>query len=209
MSVLRMLSKVSCRAGRNHLTRLVKVLWPLTERSSTLLSATSIQASTLQRTWPEQKTWLRPWKCSHPIGAINLIRSPLKPKRCALSRHRWQLMLLSPWNLALRNLKRRANSRTRVSAIWGNSNAPASAYRQPTQREHLVAIAQRMPAHVERLSWSADQIKAERQRALRETLSFEALYPASAPASRLERLRGHELNIGTAAYGNRCQVETF
>jgi hypothetical protein len=58
----------ACRAGRNHSMRLVEVLWPLTERSSTLLSAISIQASTLQRTWPEQKTPLRPWKYSHPIG---------------------------------------------------------------------------------------------------------------------------------------------
>ena len=57
-------------------------------RISTLLSATSIQASTLQRAWPGQKTSLRPWKCSHPIGAANLIRSLLKPKRCALYRHK-------------------------------------------------------------------------------------------------------------------------
>jgi phenylacetate-CoA ligase len=29
-----------------------------------------------------------------------------------------------------------------------------------------------MPAHVKHLSWSADQIKAERQRKLRETLAY-------------------------------------
>jgi phenylacetate-coenzyme A ligase PaaK-like adenylate-forming protein len=40
----------------------------------------------------------------------------------------------------------------------------------PRRREHLAAIAARMPAHVERLSWSAAQIAAERERALRETL---------------------------------------
>jgi len=40
----------------------------------------------------------------------------------------------------------------------------------PRRREHLAAIAARMPAHVERLSWTAEQIRAERQRALRETL---------------------------------------
>ena len=40
----------------------------------------------------------------------------------------------------------------------------------PKRREHLAAIAARMPAHVERLSWSAEQIRAERQRGLRETL---------------------------------------
>ena len=32
----------------------------------------------------------------------------------------------------------------------------------PKRREHLAAIAARMPAHVERLSWSAEQIRAER-----------------------------------------------
>ena len=42
----------------------------------------------------------------------------------------------------------------------------------PRRREHLAAIAERMPAHVERLSWSADQIEAERMRALREMLAF-------------------------------------
>jgi len=42
----------------------------------------------------------------------------------------------------------------------------------PRRREHLAAIAQRMPAHIKRLSWSTDQIKAERQQALRETLSY-------------------------------------
>ena len=36
----------------------------------------------------------------------------------------------------------------------------------PKRREHLAAIAARMPAHVERLSWSAEQISEERQRAL-------------------------------------------
>jgi phenylacetate-coenzyme A ligase PaaK-like adenylate-forming protein len=40
------------------------------------------------------------------------------------------------------------------------------------RREQLVAVAQRLPAHVARLSWSKDQIKSERQRALRETLAF-------------------------------------
>ncbi len=42
----------------------------------------------------------------------------------------------------------------------------------PRRGEQLVAIAERIPAHVEQLSWSADQIKAERERALRETLAF-------------------------------------
>jgi phenylacetate-coenzyme A ligase PaaK-like adenylate-forming protein len=42
----------------------------------------------------------------------------------------------------------------------------------PRRREHLAAIAGRMPAHVARLRWTAEQIKAERQRALRETLSY-------------------------------------
>lgn len=42
----------------------------------------------------------------------------------------------------------------------------------PRRREHLAAVAQRLPEHLARLSWSPDQIKAERQRALRETLAF-------------------------------------
>jgi phenylacetate-coenzyme A ligase PaaK-like adenylate-forming protein len=42
----------------------------------------------------------------------------------------------------------------------------------PRRREQLAAVAQRLPAHVARLSWSKDQIKSERQRALRETLAF-------------------------------------
>jgi hypothetical protein len=42
----------------------------------------------------------------------------------------------------------------------------------PRRRQHLAAIAERMPAHVQRLSWSADPIKAERRRALRQMLAF-------------------------------------
>lgn len=40
------------------------------------------------------------------------------------------------------------------------------------RREHLAAIARRLPVHVDRLSWTSDQIAAERQRALREMLTF-------------------------------------
>ncbi len=42
----------------------------------------------------------------------------------------------------------------------------------PRRREQLAAVAERLPAHVARLSWSKDQIRNERQRALRETLAF-------------------------------------
>jgi phenylacetate-coenzyme A ligase PaaK-like adenylate-forming protein len=42
----------------------------------------------------------------------------------------------------------------------------------PRRREQLAAVAQRLPAHVARLSWSQDRIKAERQSALREMLAF-------------------------------------
>ena len=57
----------------------------------------------------------------------------------------------------------------------------------PRRREHLAAIAERMPAHVQRLSWSANQIEAERMRALREMLAFAK---AESPwhASRLSRI---------------------
>ena len=88
-------SKVLWRAGRNPLTQLVRVRWRLTERSSILLNATSIQASILQRAWPARRTWLRPWRCNRPIGAINSTHSLPKRKRCALYRLRWQLMLPS------------------------------------------------------------------------------------------------------------------
>jgi phenylacetate-coenzyme A ligase PaaK-like adenylate-forming protein len=57
----------------------------------------------------------------------------------------------------------------------------------PRRREHLAAIAARMPAHVERLSWTAEQIRAERQRALRETLAH-AKANSSWHASRLSRI---------------------
>ena len=52
-----------------------------------------------------------------------------------------------------------------------------------------------MPAHVQRLSWSADQIKAERTRALREMLAFAK---AELPwhASRLSRV---DPELSTAA----------
>jgi phenylacetate-CoA ligase len=36
----------------------------------------------------------------------------------------------------------------------------------------LAAVAERLLAHVARLSWSKDQIRNERERALRETLAF-------------------------------------
>lgn len=42
----------------------------------------------------------------------------------------------------------------------------------PRRRQQLAAVAARLPAHVARLAWSDDEIKAERQRGLRETLSF-------------------------------------
>ena len=57
----------------------------------------------------------------------------------------------------------------------------------PRRREHLAAIAARMPAHVERLSWTAEQIRAERQRALRETL-LHAKTNSPWHASRLSRV---------------------
>jgi phenylacetate-coenzyme A ligase PaaK-like adenylate-forming protein len=45
----------------------------------------------------------------------------------------------------------------------------------PRRREQLAAVAERLPAHVARLAWSVDQIKAERQPALRETLALAKL----------------------------------
>ena len=54
-----------------------------------------IQASISQRNWPARRTWLRPWRCNRPIGAINSTHSLPKRKRSALCRLRWQLMLPS------------------------------------------------------------------------------------------------------------------
>ncbi len=42
----------------------------------------------------------------------------------------------------------------------------------PRRREQLALIARRLPVHVARLTWSADRIKAERQRGLRDMLAF-------------------------------------
>lgn len=44
----------------------------------------------------------------------------------------------------------------------------------PRRRQHLDAVAKRLPEHVARLSWSAERLKAERQSKLRETLSYAA-----------------------------------
>ena len=41
----------------------------------------------------------------------------------------------------------------------------------PRRRQHLAAIAERLPEHVARLSWSAERLKVERQAKLRETLA--------------------------------------
>ena len=48
----------------------------------------------------------------------------------------------------------------------------------PRRREHLAAIAKRMPAHLERLTWTEDRLQAERQRALRETLAHAQAHSA-------------------------------
>ena len=74
----------------------------------------------------------------------------------------------------------------------------------PRRREQLAAVAQRLPAHVSRLSWSQKQIKAERQRALRETLAFaKEKSPWHA-----ERLRGVVAEIFTEADLARLPVMT-
>ena len=70
----------------------------------------------------------------------------------------------------------------------------------PRRREQLAAVSRRLPAHVARLAWSADQISRERQRALRETLAFakakspwhsrrlESIEPQSFTEADLQRL---------------------
>jgi phenylacetate-coenzyme A ligase PaaK-like adenylate-forming protein len=74
----------------------------------------------------------------------------------------------------------------------------------PRRREQLAAVARRLPAHVARLSWSKNEIKAERQRGLRETLAFaKAKSPWHA-----ERLSGVDAASFTEADLARLPVMT-
>jgi len=74
----------------------------------------------------------------------------------------------------------------------------------PRRREQLAAVAERLPAHVSRLAWSKDQIQAERQRALRETLAF-----AKAKSTwHAKRLRGLDADSFTEADLTRLPVMT-
>jgi phenylacetate-coenzyme A ligase PaaK-like adenylate-forming protein len=74
----------------------------------------------------------------------------------------------------------------------------------PRRREQLAAVAQRLPAHVARLSWSQEQIKTERQRALRALLVFaKAKSPWHA-----KRLRGVNAEFFTEADLARLPVMT-
>jgi phenylacetate-coenzyme A ligase PaaK-like adenylate-forming protein len=70
----------------------------------------------------------------------------------------------------------------------------------PRRRAHLAAIAARLPAHVERLSWSAAEIAAERELALREALAYAK---ANSPwhANRLAKI--------DAATFTEAQLETL
>lgn len=65
----------------------------------------------------------------------------------------------------------------------------------PRRREHLAAIAKRLPEHVERLSWSRERIDQERQKGLRETLAFAA----ENSAWHRERLSGVDIENFTEA----------
>ena len=74
----------------------------------------------------------------------------------------------------------------------------------PRRREQLAAVAERLPAHVSRLAWSKDQIQAERQRALRETLAF-----AKAKSTwHAKRLSGLDADSFTEADLTRLPVMT-
>ncbi len=74
----------------------------------------------------------------------------------------------------------------------------------PRRREQLAAVAERLPAHVARLAWSKDQIKAERQRALRETLAFAK----AKSAWHAKRLGGLDVDSFTEADLARLPVMT-
>jgi phenylacetate-CoA ligase len=74
----------------------------------------------------------------------------------------------------------------------------------PRRREQLAAVAERLPAHVSRLAWSKDQIKAERQRALHETLAFAK----ARSAWRAKRLSGLDAESFTEADLARLPVMT-
>jgi hypothetical protein len=69
----------------------------------------------------------------------------------------------------------------------------------PRRREQLRAIAARLPAHVARLAWSSEEIAAERQRALRETLSFaKAKSPGMPSGSKTSTSIASRSQISTA-----------
>ena len=74
----------------------------------------------------------------------------------------------------------------------------------PRRREQLAAVAERLPAHVSRLAWSKDQIKAERQRALHETLAFAK----TRSAWHAKRLSGLDAESFTEADLTRLPVMT-
>jgi len=63
----------------------------------------------------------------------------------------------------------------------------------PRRRAHLAAVAERLPEHVSRLSWSQERLKAERQSKLRETLAYAA---ARSPWHR-QRLAGIDIDTLT------------
>ena len=74
----------------------------------------------------------------------------------------------------------------------------------PRRREQLAAVAELLSAHVSRLAWSKDQIKAERQRALHETLAFAK----TRSAWHAKRLSGLEADSFTEADLTRLPVMT-
>ncbi len=51
-------------------------------------------------------------------------------------------------------------------------NAPNSATYEELRQRHVQTLLERIPAHFDRLSWSAEQLRAERQIRLRELLRF-------------------------------------
>ena len=71
------------------------------------------------------------------------------------------------------------------------------------RREHLAAVAKRLPQHVARLSWSAEQIRQERQTKLLETLN----YAAEKSAWHAERLS--QFDIGTLTESDLTSLPTM
>jgi hypothetical protein len=90
MSVLRMLSKVFCRSWEKSFDAADRGAVAL-NRKIVDIAQRNINSSFNLAKNAGAKNPAEAMEIQSSYWRINLIRSPFKPKRCALSRHRWQL----------------------------------------------------------------------------------------------------------------------